>query len=358
MVLSQDDSMRITSMRFILMMFVVFLHSASGLIQNPSLALIRNLFTTFAQASVYVFFIFSSYLLFLKSDSYSVMIVKKTKSLLIPYILWPTFYLLLFIFIKCFASLFFPSMLKNPWKLINSGWTVFDYIKYYFCYGGNLHNPFFSQFWFLRQLIFMIIISPLVKFLINKFPFETLILLFICSLFFQNIDDFIYVVLINPFICFYIGALFAHYKISFFELTDKLNWRFLIFSFGFLFILENFFNFNANSIMNNLLKSIILIKFSKLLIPVENDGEVKNLAVFNVLKQLSYYSFFLYAMHMPLMTKVLNKVFLHFFDLRNDYILFLHFFYMAFLNIIISVFIGVFINKLFPKFFKLLNGGR
>lgn len=97
--LSEEDSKRITSLRFILMVLIVFIHG--NLTPNDAInyyhldfqqPLWIEMFKNFicgkiSVAAVPVFFLFASYLQFSKGDEYLVVLRKKMKSVLIPYII-------------------------------------------------------------------------------------------------------------------------------------------------------------------------------------------------------------------------------------------------------------------------------
>ncbi len=102
---SGENSMRITSLRFLLIALVVFIHNdfraselaeiaAEGLgvpIFNQSAAglwIQRFISEGIASCAVPLFFLFSSYLFFIKNDSYKTVLKKKLKGLAVPYFLW------------------------------------------------------------------------------------------------------------------------------------------------------------------------------------------------------------------------------------------------------------------------------
>ena len=101
----RETSKRITSLRFLLAMLVVFIHNnftteqiresiAIGgrhILFNQSIAgaWIQHFISGgIASAAVPLFFLFAAYLQAMKNDPYKIMLKKKSRSLLVPYILW------------------------------------------------------------------------------------------------------------------------------------------------------------------------------------------------------------------------------------------------------------------------------
>jgi peptidoglycan/LPS O-acetylase OafA/YrhL len=364
MQISKSDSMKITSLRFLLMCFIVFIHSCLPIKYAGRVELIQICFTQWAVPAVYIFFLISGYLLFLKNDPYKILLKKKAKGLLLPYLLWPTMWLVIMVLPKLIASIFFASRLQNPWEFYNTGWSFTDYLKYYFFYDDTWHHPYWAQFWFIRQLIFMVILSPLIRLAARRFALPVLIVLLTFVMGgFSAIPDlgFIYIY-ISPLLFFFLGALCAVSGFSFFDFADKnFKWKVLLPLFALFFAGENILQEEKASVFfkaADFLRCIILLKFSSLLIP-ETDADVQSeKKIFEILKKLNSYSFFLFAIHMGITIPFLSKIFAHFFDLNSDLNLLLHFFFVSFGSIIISVFAGMILRKFFPKLFALFCGGR
>ena len=103
--ISAETSMRITALRFLLIVLVVFIHNnlraediLKGALEHgyTQFAYENGLFGRWVQifisdgiakCAVPLFFMFASYLQFMKGDSYGVLLKKKAKSLLVPYFL-------------------------------------------------------------------------------------------------------------------------------------------------------------------------------------------------------------------------------------------------------------------------------
>ena len=83
----------------------------------------------------------------------------------------------------------------------------------------------------------------------------------------------------------------------------------------------------------------------------------KNAKVYSVLKYLADFSFWLYAIHAPFISAVINKISQRIIPLHGILCL-VQFFLAAFLTIAIGLALGIALKKIFPKLFALLTGGR
>lgn len=221
-IISEDISERITTLRFLLIIFVVFIHANLTVdealnyyhydfIQPKWIEVFKNFICgTLGGSAVPLFFLFASYLQFSKNDTYLVLLKKKALSLLIPYILWTIITIILYFISQAIpqTSVFF----QNPINIIRN-WKFVDYLKAF------TYHPLVYQFWFLRDLMILIILSPLIKFFCSKFPGTMIIIGSVFAIkgipvFFTN----------STALFFYMaGYFFATYKISFFNIADKIK---------------------------------------------------------------------------------------------------------------------------------------
>lgn len=170
--ISEETSKRITSLRFLLTIFVVIIHNNytqetifgpvgdSGVVQLsfPHLFTEWIYFITygFGACTFPLFFLFAAYLQSMKQDRYSVLLKKRTKSLIIPYFIWIGIYLVYQIFGKLIISKIMPSVLAHPDNVVSS-WGFVDWVHYILGYGKTNNNPLAAgQFWFLRDLIILV----------------------------------------------------------------------------------------------------------------------------------------------------------------------------------------------------------
>lgn len=233
------QSQTINWLRFPLIVLVVFIHNQGkgtslsdviipwGAMQGTDYYNLLRLFITsvFARIAVPTFFIISGYLFFIKIDSFNYRIYKskirqRIKTLLIPYILWnllaiiPIFGIVQHLF---FRNQPLPSVDFNPIRIFwnNSCDTWKDVLggEHSLCYPINI------PLWYIRDLIVMILITPVVYGVIKRIPKIYFILLSICGMLgvWFNVVGFYY----NSVLFFSIGSALGIYKIDLVEVCSK-----------------------------------------------------------------------------------------------------------------------------------------
>lgn len=170
-------SKTISALRLPLIIGVVFIHNSSANLPGMDLQHIVNqdvrwggvndvislVSTVLASFAVPMFFFFSGYLFFFKTESFNMKIWKKklgsrTKSLLIPYLFWAAAGVLVYgtlAYLPWTRSIFGNGNFSWSWRYIAeqfTGWKLVD--------GEHLYQMGY-QLWFLRDLFGMVIISPL-----------------------------------------------------------------------------------------------------------------------------------------------------------------------------------------------------
>ena len=192
-IIPEEISKRITSLRFLLIVLVVFIHANLKVdvalnyyhydfIQPKWIEVFKNFVCdTLGGAAVPLFFLFASYLQFSKDDKYSVLLRKRSKSLLLPYVLWTAITIVLYFVAQSIPQT--APFFMNPINIVRN-WNGLDWIKVftYHNLAGDLKNPLVYQFWFLRDLMIFILLSPLLKFLCEKIAGGMLIVISIIAL--------------------------------------------------------------------------------------------------------------------------------------------------------------------------------
>ena len=143
-----NTSKRITSLRYLLAILVVFIHNnivdmaenMPGLVYNAGVCefVQQNIYLLFACSAVPLFFLFAAYLQAKKSDSYLVLVKKRVKTVLVPYILWIGLYLLYLLAGKKLLLMVCPSLIADPDSIIScAAWSVSDWCKYIIGYSAE-----------------------------------------------------------------------------------------------------------------------------------------------------------------------------------------------------------------------------
>ncbi len=371
-VISEENSKRITALRFFLILFVVlnhnydaiydFLHpyEAGGILNPTFFDVLKRaplLFSSFALApcTVPLFFIFTSYFQNVKHYPYAVLIKKKLSSLAIPYASWFVIAMLLQIVPRILINVFFPSLVSDPTYIpYISKWDAFDWIKAFTGYNFQRNEPFLGTpyivpFWFLRDLIILTFISPLIRWISDRAPVLFFSALAVNFCFFQK--DYFFL-LENSVFFYTVGLYLAKYReADIFAFADKVTWLELcpvmIVSWYYFIILHQPPAARAVSVLSS---GLAYLKISKYLVSKQK--------LYDFLAYASKYVFFVYAFHKPLLMRFVNKAFHVVIKSESLPALYMQYFTVGLGTFAIGFLAAICVSKLCPKFFKILNGGR
>lgn len=357
-VISLDISKRITSLRFLLILFVIFIHAnltVSDAInyyhydfnQPKWVEIIKSIICEIlGSAAVPLFFLFASYLQFSKNDNYPILIKKKSKTLFVPYLLWTLITILLYLFTQSIPIL--SRFFQNPNNIIRN-WTFIDWIKAFTYQKVDISGryPLVFQFWFLRDLMILIILTPFWIFLMKKIPGSLIIIISFLAIY--NIPIF-FIDRSSSLFFFLIGYYFAKNRLSFFEIADKIKiWEYFILYFFYCLFKFCFHGLYHCDFIGTLISCLFFLKLSYYFIRIPK--------LYSKLEYLSKFSFFVYAVHMPFIGTTINKVTQKIIPLHGIFCL-IQFILASFLTLLIGMLIAFLIRKLTPKLFSLLSGGR
>lgn len=323
----------INILRFPLAILVVFVHGfgadidvselhASGLTGLAVSDYIRLFFSVvIARSAVPIFFIISGYLLFLKVEEYNKTVYisklrKRWHSLVIPYFSW----ILLFVF---WTLMFRVGGILLYGKL----WTgILDYFQENGCLhmlwdcsvweerttwlGIETHNsgPVLLPFWYMRDLIMMVVISPVIYWLIKKLKIIFIILLLAIYVFDIRVSW-----MSGTFTCaslfFSLGAYFAIKKQDF---TDVLwKWKKIICPVAVALMIYQTY---TGSAMGDEISKMIhpwLVIFQSFAFILLASALCNYPKLYGMNKKLARTSFFIYALHPFILyniISIINKV--------------------------------------------------
>ena len=162
-------SAAITWLRFPLIFMVITLHGYS-VVQLPGnhstfFHSVYPFALWFGETGVPVFFFISGFLFFLSHKTYLEKIKARCHSLLIPYILWNA--LLLFAYIVAFV-------VGNPQDINGKNMSDFmwtDYLRLFWdrgSYDNGNFVPLLCPFWYIRNLLILSLISPMI-YIMNRY---------------------------------------------------------------------------------------------------------------------------------------------------------------------------------------------
>ncbi|MFH0963228.1 MAG: acyltransferase [Planctomycetota bacterium] len=188
--LDSDSSLRLNLLRFPLIVGIVFIHAFGstvrlaggevGVSHNASVAaFVQNLISQgVARIAVPVFFLMSGYLFFVNLEwsrqAYSAKLMRRTRTLLVPYLFWNVATLSVTALAQAMPAgkAFFSG--KTP---PIAGFGAYDYMNALLGLDGT---PIAYQFWFIRDLMILVVLAP-IGHLVNKtVPVTVYVLLFVC----------------------------------------------------------------------------------------------------------------------------------------------------------------------------------
>lgn len=351
--ISEEDSKRITSLRFLLIVFVVFIHANLtaddalnyyhyNFIQPKWIEVFKSFVcSTLGGAAVPLFFLFASYLQFSKNDSYPILLKKRSKSLLLPYTLWTVITVILYFIAQAIPQT--APYFQNPINIVRN-WKGVDWIKI-FTYHDTVY-PLVYQFWFLRDLMILIILSPILKIFCERFAGGMLVLVSVLAL--KGIPVFF---VSTGALFFYIaGYYFATYKVSFFRIADKIRIYEYIVLLALTILFDLLFEGKYSlGFIKTIISCLFFLKLSAIFI--------NHQSLYGKLEYLAGYSFFLYAVHTPFLGTTINKISQRIIPLHGILCL-VQFLLAAFLTIVFGTIFSILLNKICSPIFRVLNGGR
>ena len=347
--MNPEISRVITILRFPLIVGVVFIHndiSPDG-IENSQLAifsLIKLLFTRVLPVfCVPMFFIIAGYLFFAKCEKASVQFFakqykKRFKSLVIPYVFWNTVVIAIFWALHKFAPTLINPDFENvanypPPQLLNCFWK------------GSGGYPIAYQFWFVRELIVSVALSPIVYLFLAKRKNK---LLNIFAGVLMGIYTIAYLTQEKTYIpiqyFFALGAFFALHKLDFVLWSKRL--------FGYALPLAI---------------AICCLKLANYDIKVLDGIYVYSACIVSI-AIASYFksaqmskpaesSFFIYAYH-GIFILLVDKSITSLLHCKNEFLWCVIFFVLPSLIIVTGYCIYNILSRLLPRFTAIITGGR
>ncbi len=349
---------KLKAISFILMGMVVFLHSynlevkfksGTELIKNGYNSFIQDFFSQgLTRIAVPLFFIISGYLFFrtIKNGSFPEFFSKyrkRSKTLVLPYLLWSIYGILLYLILQSvpFSKPFFTNKLIVEYSASQLLSTIFI-------------NPITYQLWFVRDLIVLFVLSPILYWIIKCF---NLYIVFIFFIFW--ICNFNYFIFSNESLFFFaLGGLFSIKNVNpqKLKLTKQyLNFMIIWFALIIIKTVLIYINFENEWLILILHKSSILIGIISIWFLY--DIVFKRIDISKTKFYLLFqFTFFLYAFHEPVLT-IFTKAFYRIFG-QSELSSFLIYFCAPIITISVSILIGYLAKKMLPKYYYLMTGGR
>jgi len=371
MAISIETSRRIAMLRFPLIIGVVFIHAygfkvslangSLGLFQmHPLVVFIEDYISqVLARICVPLFYLISGFLFFVSyggtAKQYLVKIRSRVRTLLIPFLFWNILSMALLALAQSnpctsnyFSGTFTPILSFGPYDFLNA---VF----------GLTRSPVAYQFWFIRDLMILVLLSPVFYFLMRYFAWTTLLLL-MCA--WMTGFCFISMPSSEATLFFFIGGTLACYGMNL-DVNNRVGrWAFLIYIvISLIDVVSKHTMININVYVHNVgifVGTISVIWLAGLFVRINNDGHKPRWFVkkyVRILKLLSPVAFFVFAAHEPLLT-VIKKLGFYIYKPSNSFAVLALYLIAPVLTMLICIFIYFIIRRTMPVFTHIICGGR
>jgi surface polysaccharide O-acyltransferase-like enzyme len=356
--LDRESSLRLNLLRFPLIVGVVFIHAYSSTVgfadgeigvsqSNFIVDFVRSFISQgVARIAVPLFFLMSGYLFFVgfewSKESYVLKLKNRTKTLLIPFLFWNITTLIIIALAQTIPAtkIFFSG--NNP--LITT-FSVFDYFNAII---GFTRSPIAYQFWFIRDLIILVLFAPVINVVIRFAPLPFLGLVLFCWL----IGGWsVYVPSSDALLFFSIGAYLGLTKKSLFYLD---NYGLMVV--GLYLAVVTVDTITINQLFNPYLHKIgIVLGISAVLFSTKLVAQNEKLKL--LILRLSGVSFFVYAVHEPLLT-ILRKISYKILLPESSFTILFLYFLIPTITITFAVVAYRGLARVAPKFVSIVTGGR
>jgi peptidoglycan/LPS O-acetylase OafA/YrhL len=357
--LNQESSERLNLIRFPLIVGVVFIHAyastvgmAGGEIGNLQHGQLNEHVRDFiseglARVAVPLFYFMSGFLFFhhfvWSKEAYLNKLRGRVKTLLVPFLFWNLLTLAVYATAQAIpaTSIYF----SGRWTPPVAAFGTFDYFNLIF---GLNRYPIAYQFWFVRDLMFLVVVSPFIYFLLKRFSLLLPALVFI---FWISNRWPIYIPYGEGLLFFCVGAYIGIRSFNPFGL-DKYGKIIAIIYFVILMAdtltKGQPYNYpiHKTGIVFGLVSVLYLTRFV-----------VQRPAAKKVFLWLSATSFFVYAFHEPLLI-IVRKLIYKFFAPSTNFEVLAGYFLAPCLVISISIGIYLVLRHMLPKFTRIIVGGR
>lgn len=311
-----------------------------------------------------IFFLISGYLFFKKGTftpkSYASKLKKRFISIVIPFILWNFLYLLIYRFIgyRIIYNDTGEIMGIVPWITAVSGNMIKDAYQWFIGVFVNFNgsgSPMDVPFWYLRDLIVMFVISPIVycygKYL-KHYGIILMVIAYIVLGKYIAFPSFLGLSLRPPVLFFVIGASYAvNQKNMIEEITKVGSWIYWVYGLIALTdLLTKDLEYNCYLHRLTILLGIVVVfKIAAAFVKRKDRPENKFLTEFKNT------NFFIYAFHWILLYWLSQPLSI-LAGKGTDLILVIVYFLQILLCCSICIGLGLLLNKNIPKMMKVMNG--
>lgn len=347
----------ITALRFPLILLVITIHLIGYDPRIPQWGAPEwlYLYTTelishcLAGIAVPMFFFISGYYAFYKKDwsqrtIWTVELKKRIKTVLVPYLLWNSIYIIILL-LKTQLEAWLGSGSHDPFYL--NSFT--EFLSYYW------NDVIVYPLWYLRNLILLCALGPILYRLITWSNGYILLPLFVCFLmrWESSLANFGFGIV--SFFCFMFGGYLGIKQIDPLEKIQRFKYIIGATALGTVIILPLLFQWSGFRIIESI---YILTGSASALLLMQQAGE-RMPKIFQQISGLNKYVFFIYAVHTILLINWARGIVFRIPALREDGSgALLGYFLIGALTLAFSFACYAAMRKLAPRTLSLLSGGR
>lgn len=346
--LTKQQSKRLDILKSLFALFIVYIHT------NPTSFVTYDLPVWFEcfeyiiselipRCAVSGFFLLSSLLLYRKEFKWKNNIKKKIRTLLIPYFLMNTLWIVIFAIVQNIPQT--QSFFTNEGNII-SNFTIFRWLQ---AYGIGSEYPFLYPLWFLRNLFLLNVLAWMIKRIIDRFPIISLIIILLLYFFLPSINCYYFRITDIAMWC--LGYFLIKYKVN---LNKFDNSRLVPCIYVLTLILSLIFK-DTNIAMINLFLSRFRLSISLIFWYSFFSNNYRGI-IQRTLLRYAQYSFGIYLFHENFLTffvKLISKIV----EMDLSVLLLEYLLLPCFVVVLVIVFCRCF-KKLIPSIFTLLTGER
>ena len=341
-------SAAISWLRFPLIFLIIMLHCYSVQRVEGATDLYFRILYPFSlwlgETGVPGFFFISGLLLFMSKKNYLQKLQTRTHTLLVPYLLWN------FILVVIYITLFVVGYPQDINGRSMTEYGVIDYIRLFWDRGsfddGNF-VPILCPLWYIRNLIIMVIFSPLLYYVIKYTRELFLIIIAVCWMATNN-NAFIP----QTILFFSLGAYFSIFGVNPLELFTKYK-SFFLTSFS-LFAIADIMSHVAMGTPWNLQIHRFALIFNIPVLLLLADWCTRHSYSS---KTLPNAAFIVFCVHYPIVV-ILRKLCISTFVYANEFTHIVLYFICVIASTFISLGIFMVLERYFPKLKNILSGNR
>lgn len=350
--LTQEESKRLQIMKVFLTMMVIFIHSYSEEIVNSNIGtqqfpnwlywteyIISKIFCNWA---VPTFFVISAILLYSKEFVWKENMKKKTKSLLLPYMIFNLFWIF-FYFVAQSVSITRPYF-SNTSNIIST-WGINNYFEAFL---GSKGTPFLYPLWFVRDLYVLNIASKGLKKIIDICPKIIILLLAIITIFGLDIPFFF--LSRTALIYFSLGYYLVKYKVKLSSL------RFNTYILTVIYMVTIVFDCITVQLVVHPIAGFVSVITGMIWGWNITDKIMNSPQISGKLLKISRYCFLIYLLH-EMNLSILRKLMVKILPVEL-YSYLVIYFILPIVIFTLCVICCIFMEKKLPKIYRILNGGR